>query len=142
MEFTVKRSKWARGGMHSKSLLNGKDERCCLGFFASQYGIDDSELEYEYAPRHCYGSIKPLVEIVPAHVVESYWQSFCDFINGLLNKDYVPHSSTLDGDYIFDNTLSIAAIEINDDTTIEDAEREYRLTLLFDLFGHTIKFVD
>lgn len=157
MEFTVKRSQWSRGNSKGETaLLNSRGNLCCLGFFARQYGVSDENLIHEAAPNDCYDKIKPLIEIVPADEVEKYGSSFQRFIDGLFTTHAVECRFTGDcigdgdfdcdddgiGDCIFDNTLSVAAMDINDDITIGDAEREYRLEMLFDLFGHTVKFVD
>ena len=51
MKFVVKRSEWSRGKINEPSkLLNGKNDKCCLGFLSLACGYTTEEIEEEVAP--------------------------------------------------------------------------------------------
>jgi hypothetical protein len=110
---TIKRSKWARGGMNGDSfLLNEAGNMCCLGFAANQMNrIARCELFEGATPEDVYTKASPFTNVDE------------------------------DG-FVKDNVLSETAIMINDNARISDKVRERRLTTLFKKFGIKIKFVD
>lgn len=115
-KFTVRRETWLRGVDPRYDLnicLLRKDGRqCCLGFVAEQRGV----------PReHLLDVLEP--EDLPGHAL----------IEGLLV------SGDCDGSR--NSALSSNAMVINDDHTIDDAERERLLTALFAEHGCALEFV-
>ena len=51
MKFTVKRSKWARGGKNGKARLRNKDgNMCCLGFVCRKLGAKVADINQQYFP--------------------------------------------------------------------------------------------
>lgn len=111
-KFTVKRSKWARGGMNGHSrLLNIEGCMCCLGFATNQISRIPKD---KLANRSC-----------PEDVFEKQ-STF----------------TTMDSKCVVDNELSINAININDDRILTEKMREKRLTELFRKHKINVKFVD
>lgn len=111
--FTVKRSKWARGGQNGSSLLlNQQGSMCCLGFAANQIS--------------CILKKKLALAACPDEVFKG-----ASFLTRLDDEGYV-----------VDNKLSDEAIEINDSHLINDNEREEQLKKLFRKHGIIVTFKD
>jgi len=113
-KFTVRRSKWRRGGIRYNNdkgetfLLNKKGYMCCLGFATNQI---------------CRVTKKNLLEEAsPSCVLE--------------NK------STFTNEYGVNNDLTRRAMRINDASNISDKLREERLTALFKNYDIKVTFKD
>ena len=118
-EFTVKRSSWLRGeGSKNSALLRDDGKQCCLGFIAEQCGVDRSRLTRTYPSRLEFSDQKLLPEC--------FYEVENDIISDI--KD--------------DSQLVRSAASINDDSSIEDVERERNLVKLFLKHDITLKFVD
>ena len=128
MKFTVKRSKWLRGGRDGwnksapSKMLNEDGQMCCLGHCASQLGVDGSILSNESTP---------------GAVVKDF--------NG---KDYALFNTMsifvddLGQDNFANNELSKNMMDINDKAIITDEYREALLTGAMAQAGHELTFED
>jgi hypothetical protein len=115
-KFTVRRSKWARGSEGGDAkLLNAQGNMCCLGFASCQISrIPKKKLLHACTPEEVFRGGSFLTDI---------------------QRD--------DGEVsICDNTLTNAAIEINDSLTLTDEDREKQLKALFRKHGVIVKFVN
>lgn len=113
-KFTVKRSRWARGGNNGKSrLLNEDGNKCCLGFAICQ---------------------------ISKHIpVERLLNMGCP--NNVFSKESFLTYVDEDG-IVNDNLLADYAMAINDDHLMLDKMREQELKKLFREHKIIIKFVD
>ena len=119
MEFTVKRSEWARGGKDSVTLLYSPvtKHRCCLGFFGLACGITDTEL----AEEGTLASITPHRDLLIS--------------NGMVRRAAYANLG-------INTDAALDLMETNDNSKIDDTERESKLTTQFATLGHTVLFVD
>jgi hypothetical protein len=123
-EFVVQRSKWLRGGESAYScLLTTAGHRCCLGFVASQCGVPDGALLKRSTPS--------VIDCRPGHVLTT---RISPLLLSLREDQEDGH------EYLVDSPLSEAAIAINDDGSITEAEREAQLTALFAEHGYALRF--
>jgi hypothetical protein len=115
--FTVRRKKWARGGINGEAaLLNDEGCMCCLGFAACQISrIPKTILFDEGEPNGVYKS-----------------NSFLTVLEKLED----------DSTEVSNNDLANRAMAINDDTDISDKMREAKLKRLFRKHKIIINFVD
>lgn len=95
-------------------LLNERGFRCCLGFCASQLGVPDPAMLEMGTPADVGKDVGPLT-----------------FRRGDPDDDFASWGDT---------ELTTGAVEINDDPTLSDLERESGLESLFEKHGHTIEF--
>lgn len=123
--FVVDRSKWRRGGRTNEethgetSLLNSRGFMCCLGFVCIQQGLSEEDIRLEGEP--CS--------------LSEYSEEIDDAIGGLLlNND--------EEDGMVNSDLAQKAIDINDNESVTDAEREAALSSLFEKNGCEMVFVD
>lgn len=135
MEFTIDRSRWRCGGgdrgpdvypewMHGEGetmLLNDDGFMCCLGQVEEQLGVGLDRLLQVFKPSGLQ--------------VESI---LCEIDHDAAS---VPDADGNEaGDIYIDTELASRAMSINDDETLDDENREHRLTALFETHGHTITF--
>lgn len=124
MKFTVKRSKWVRGGqkaMHKygpPQLLNANGRMCCLGFVCKKLGASNRELERVGFPSDCTKVSSKFLELFPDKA----------------------GTSSDDPDSCLD-MFEEEATRINDDSSIAPNTREALLKKLFRSRGHEIVFV-
>lgn len=120
----IDRTKWARGGNPKygpSRMLNAEGCKCCLGHLASQvYSIPDDELKECGEPNECIHKDTVMTEMVTE----------------VIDDEDGPYKKTMSTDTNF----TCAAIEINDDTKIEDSVRESKLTNLFKENGIKLEF--
>ena len=115
MKFTVKRSKWVRGGLNTKYgptyLLNKEGNMCCLGFVCKKLGASKDELFRVGFPSFIQSS----------HKIAKTFQELLPDLDGKVFED--------------------EAASINDDPLLKSNTREARLKKLFRSRGHEIVFV-
>lgn len=111
-EFTIDRKTWLRGDIKMSLLLNGKGERCCVGFFGQQIcHISDRAMRgYSYLRSVLRG-------IIDTQTMGEFRRNV-DIV--ALNLIYT----------------------VNDDATINDKERERELTRLFTKIGYKPVFIN
>ena len=132
MEFTIKRSEWARGGGPAGTRLYNpaNNTRCCLGFMANAYELDDSVIADKRNPGDLYSDIAPHVTWSSRAVPEV---SGIEYFNLLLK----PHEGITEH-----NEVCVKLIQANDDLGIDEPRREERLSELFQSLGITVHFED
>jgi hypothetical protein len=115
MQFTIERAKWLRGETDSW-LLRPKDQKmCCLGFFCLAAGIERDRIWMKTTPQVlCRDE-----EQIPHE------------LQGLVDSMGKPTNSA----------LCTSLIEVNDDNSITDEEREQGIIRLFAKIGHEVTFV-
>jgi hypothetical protein len=122
---TIERSRWARGGKNGESaLLNDDGNMCCLGFACKVLGFKDSTVKN-------HG--------VPSDLVNSAGSGSAQRHRGLRAGKLVESGSADEGWY--DTAPVDKALTINDDNTISDKMREYRLTPILRKLGFKVRFV-
>ncbi len=119
MKFVIDRSKWrcARDGLHKHGtgktlLLHPNGYMCCLGQCAIQAGANQLDILDKAEPRELPQALFPLT----ADMDEE------------------------DGPGLNNSRLSDVAMEINDDTSLTDFDREMKLTSLFADHDHELEF--
>lgn len=119
MDLVINRAKWRCGGENGVKtqrgvgetlLLNNDGAQCCLGQISQQVGISKKEILNSACP----GDLSKKIPL-------------------LSNKSKVKG-------YFEDSSLSEQAMEINDDITFNDKEREQKLKLLFSKYKHKLEF--
>lgn len=115
LKFVINRSEWLRGPMCSiqsnfyigpSGLWNAPAKcGCCLGLVSRDMGVPISVLSG-------YGEPEELFGLVDTDVVEGF-----DYLADVEEDDYCPRNTKLSGN----------AIDINDDTTISEEQREQAL---------------
>jgi hypothetical protein len=122
MRVEISRATWLRGQAENGCLLlNG--QRCCLGFVARQAGLPDEEITGWDVPSGLCGKE--------------------ELGNPLLAPLLERHVSDEDGwTYVSSSELEQELVKVNDDVTIDDAERERRLIDLARQGGYKFVFVD
>lgn len=121
-KLTIDRNIWRRGGssndiLHGDTrLLNEQGFMCCLGFFCEQAGI----------PKNYLDTGEPF-DIGPSQYL-----------------DLIPELATpLEEEDGYVNTiLTTRAIQINDDPTLTNKEREIQLTTLFAVNNIDVEFIN
>ena len=119
-EFTIQRETWLRGeGIDDSYLLRKSDKKmCCLGQILEQCGIPKSRLKGMKSPMNIkYKKIKKGTEF-------------------LLENGFDIHGRPT----LIDSILNIEAMDINDDTGIDDGKREKELRGLFAAHKINLKF--
>lgn len=117
--FTLKLSKWLRGGTDiydkdGSALYNADNHRyCCLGMFGRQCGI---------APRDLDGALTPTDLFDEVGKIKGDFRLLLDASG-------------------FDNGLTSKAVMVNDDTTTDDAEKIAALRPIFRKLGYRIEVV-
>jgi hypothetical protein len=143
-EFTIKRSKWARGGMNGPSaLLNSLGNMCCLGHYSKACGFSNEEINELDEPRHIVQSKQvKLGDVWRANYLQEDielldWDSF------LIKHDNYTSSLNI---RITDNTdISWKLMEINDRAPYDfknEIAREKEIIKKFKSIGIKVKFVD
>lgn len=115
-EFTVVRSKWTgRDGYRGRSSLYTElGDACCLGFMCEAAGVDRDDM-VDVAMPQAIGTVDG-----------------CPFMDVM----------RLPCAHLDEDAPVFQAADINDDTTINQADREQKLTSLFAKHGVKINFVD
>lgn len=131
-ELVIKRSKWMRGlGEGSllgrrgyESMMVGK--MCCLGFHALSCGLSKEKIKGEVAPDY-------VLEKLPLKKA-----------NAILDETTMKYLVEKDGceDAFRLTPLGRTMVEINDDPSIADKEREKQLKACFKEMKVKVKFVD
>lgn len=111
-EFTVQRSKWLRGNMNISRLLNNKGKMCCLGFYSKACGIQNEDIKNISAPEDISNN------------VSKNWKTRLLKFNNRVNT-----------------AKCFKLMQINDSSSINDEERERRLTKQFKILGIKVNFV-
>lgn len=126
----INRAKWARGGKNgSAALLNSAGNMCCLGFACARLGFTKDQLADEGEPLSLAESLEDVEKIrklggLVTIVTDESWD----------DEDEEIHT--------YDNSKwSSEAIYINDDDSISDKMREYRLKPILRRAGFDVKFV-
>lgn len=114
---TINRSEWRRGGSFSTGavkgqgitrLLNDQGFKCCLGFDALACGVTKGEIFNAMDPE----------SLTPALLPE-------DYIRTRLKAKSYSNLAPVPGMAYYENSEAVkAAINANDDDTIDEAERE------------------
>lgn len=127
MKYTVNRLLWFRGqGPSGSKLLLPDGTMCCLGHVGRQCGVTDEQMLNRGYPA---GAIFGYGEYSP----ENIGASLAPF----------PEWFTPELDSISTNHPDVRrCAEINDDTTIDDAEREAKLKHIFALHGDELEFIN
>lgn len=124
MKFTIDRSKWLRGlGSERFTYLRTPEgNMCCLGFVCIQLGVHPADILNHRIPISVVdpGGSHGLSGEPPEPMV------------GVLLRPGFPKWAQTD--------LTREAVDINDDDTISNHERERHLRYLFKKHGHTIVF--
>ena len=115
----VKRSEWIRGEGEIKSYLlrSADNKKCCLGFAALACGLSPDDIAARKAP----------------HWVDSARLSCMSGENVFL---------ALTDDYILPSPVASQLMEVNDDRTRNDTDRERKITELGAGIGLFFEFVD
>lgn len=132
MRFVIDRDKWRCGGMlgayrlglGETALLNPEGYMCCLGQVAAQCGVPLNNLKDTGEPVELVYEL-PLSD-VPEILVSLEEELEDDETGEKVNRN---------------SRLSDRAMEINDALDYTLAERELRLTTLFQEYGHELVFV-
>ncbi len=119
--FTVKRSKWKRGGKGPGEtfLLNKEGHMCCLGFYALACGLPKKNIREVVAPRDLVRAGKN-------------WNTV------LVEKEKAPSGY----EFVLNSDTAVDAIRANDDQELSDKDREADIKDTFKLVGIKVKFVD
>lgn len=119
----IERSKWYRGhgGCNSALVEKASGCKCCLGFVGLACGYTEAKMSGLASPEGCLVKSDPR-PAWPKWMLELYART----------DGYVAYVDTADTE---------AAMQINDDMVIGDAEREKKLTALFKKNGMTLRFV-
>lgn len=118
--FTIKRSEWLRGNPNTASLLDRYNNKCCLGFFSLACGLTKNQIDRLTHPSQV---IEENLELKPE--VYPDWVLAKTFHNSIRNSSDI-------------NSL----IKINDDTEINDSEREEKIKEIFAKHNITVEFED
>lgn len=115
MKFTIDRATWRNGGhgVGPTRLLNEMGYQCCLGFVEEQLGLERAQIDGKATPEELDVS-NMLARVV---ALES---------GGVMRMR---------------QAIALDAIVLNDATNLSDAEREWRLQSLFQIYGHELEFV-
>ncbi len=122
MEFTIYRKSWRRGG-NSVAMVGDVE----------QHG--DTSLLNAHNMFCCLGMCSIELGVRPSDIFE-------EDEPGLIDEALIPKKTILWNKEGVNSALSKIAIEINDDPTLQEKEREARLTKLFASRGHTLSFVN
>lgn len=115
--FTIRRSKWARGGKKgSSALLNSQGNMCCLGFYSKACGFTKENIQHIIAP-----------DRIP--VMQNYSEAI-KFKSKLIKYRDYPNTTKICDDLM----------DINDDQYITDKVREEKLTKKFSKMGVKVTF--
>lgn len=122
MDFIIDRSKWRSAGDTNTrdyngrgrtSLLNSEGFMCCLGHVSLQCGLTEQDIR---------------CRLMPENVKTKYLLNIKKKNPDYINNDFC------------DTTFSKRAATIND-TRMSDYERESRLKVEFETWGHTVIFI-
>ena len=117
LKFTVKRSRWRRGGTGQTSLLIPGSAMCCLGFYCRQAGLSSKAIYDQPMPSAALADVHGLHRISPK--LTRY--------NGRRGW--------------YDTQLCWDVADANDDSKLDQTMREAKLKKLFEKAGITVKFV-
>lgn len=112
-KLVIDRSKWLRGESPSY-LLTNDGSMCCLGFWCKSQGIEDDAIIHRGLP----------TAISPRDLIKAGVTDMEPFLG--VNRPWM-----------WDMFASI-----NDDTSINDSERETKLEKLFNNIGYTVEFIN
>jgi len=118
-EFKVWRPGWVRGNGMDSSLLGRDGKKCCLGFLAIACGHTDEEIFDTASPFELFNKDKRF--LMPGCLVD----------DGNGNEE---------GVITCDSSTCLNIMEINDDVSISEVEREELLTKGFELIGIKVTF--
>ncbi len=122
IKLKIDRSKWARGGIKGDAkLLNSQGNMCCLGFACLAAGVPEDDIKWQDVPGD----------------LASEYKSDDDIPDGL-------HSFLFQDDETGswkNNCLVDDAVGVNDDTKINDEEREEKLKPILAKLGFDVEFV-
>jgi hypothetical protein len=141
-EFTIKRSKWARGGINGKSaLLNNQGNMCCLGHYAKACGFSNNDIDSLSGPVDLYRD--------KSCSIGKAWSA--NYIGNNLEiiawkTKLLENDVSLDGViYKLNSGNAWDLMEINDRDRCEfdnESDREKELIKRFKKIGIKVKFVD
>jgi hypothetical protein len=120
--FVVSRAKWLRGDPDASKMLDHFGASCCLGHVCEQLGVPRRDL-------YCYG--------FPSELARGWHALTSGFLTE--RRERFEEDGCQQTDYV-DSDLASQAIEINDNSEIDDAQREAELSALFALHGYTLEF--
>lgn len=125
-ELTIKRSEWLTPDKSSSSkLLDENGLKCCLGFACLALGCEKEDI----------------LEITSPYYVYLKWnrENTLEKLNNLLQ---FLEGSSYNLFAVTNNCFVTNAMEINDNSYIDNAEREIRLIKLFGANGIVLNFID
>ena len=129
MKFTVKRSRWLRGGLPDESALRVKGGKmCCVGFYALELGYKPKDILDVSILANLPGESEkfPKKSRHPKRVMDSIYECNDSEIIGRLSKE--------EEEEVYDGNGTAKKLM--------DERREEKLTKLFQKIGVTVKFVD
>jgi hypothetical protein len=131
-ELTINRKKWYRGwGSENSCLLNPQSGKmCCLGFYALQSGLSKKDIKNMPTP----GAVRKLLRGDEVYLNDGNTISQpakpIQWNTKLMQRNRDLHTRT--GDNL---------IDVNDNDSISDEEREKKITSLFKRIGVAVKFI-
>lgn len=147
-QLIIDRSRWARGGKGGfPTLLNNKNNMCCLGFLCTNLCKVPLEKLLIDDPNSDRRDTRPVTEKynMPSQIPSDYIQENARIIDDLRNE--IPDAEDYPDiikDYIdlYDNSIEYVFQNINDNRSISDEVREKLLTKHFkQLLDIEVKFV-
>jgi len=115
----IERSKWYRGlGHRASRLLNDEGQMCCLGFDSLRRGFTPEEILNVGSPGRFHCELED------------------QRATGLIDKGWKGSDFKIQNSPIVNQI-----IQVNDDTTMNDRDRELVLTHLFSVLGTIVRFV-
>lgn len=139
--FTIKRSEWARGNINrpgdeygqiqTNRLFNKEiNTFCCLGIFGRECGVSPEVMANEAEPDDIIKDAKIDLKTIPT----IYQKKLLDF--SLFDEEEENYEE------ITCSNLSSECMSINDDTSLTEEEREFKLKKEFNKHGVQVIFVD
>lgn len=122
-EFKIQRSEWVRGNIGGPScLLNERDNKCCLGFLCSSYGVSDDSLLGKQTPSK-----------IEEHDNLPDWLIKLQYVSTALGNAVLT---------VYDSYASNILMGINDNTFLTEEQREQKIADLLAAHDVKVTFVD
>ncbi len=121
---TINRKKWARGGLNGEAaLLNDQGNMCCLGFACRASGVAAKTLDGYGFPEDLASEVKQ---------PERLGKKLGKLVEVTREENIVT----------FNNTAGVVQAQgVNDDDTISEKMREYKLKPILKKLGFDVTFV-
>lgn len=140
-EFTVIRSKWARGRGEGL-LLNPEGQRCCLGFLGSACGYEDGAIKNVALPHEILYGNDESINRWPKVLIKFHEGDFGDIDNwsgSSLEDEAAGINDCIIGTDVSYRAASGRTVQV---TMESEKHREALLTKLFADSGITVRFID